>query len=52
MKIVLLDPVGSGIPHLGLLFLSAALKQAGFKDTTFCSIDAASNSFERSEEFF
>ncbi|MBT4596631.1 MAG: radical SAM protein [Candidatus Diapherotrites archaeon] len=52
MKIVLLDPVGSGIPHLGLLFLSAALKQAGFKDTTFCSIDTASNSFERSEEFF
>jgi anaerobic magnesium-protoporphyrin IX monomethyl ester cyclase len=52
MKIVLLDTVGSGIPHLGLLFLSAVLKKAGYNDVVFCSINKSSNSFKRSEEFF
>jgi len=52
MKIVLLDSVGSGIPHLGLLFLSASLKKAGHKDVTFCSINKEASSFERSEKYF
>ena len=52
MKIVLLEPVGTGIPPLGLLYLSACLKKAGFQDITLCSINESAGSFKRSREFF
>lgn len=52
MKIVLHEPVGTGIPPLGLLFLSSSLKKAGFSDITLCSVNESSGSFKRSREFF
>jgi len=52
MKIVLLEPVGTGIPPLGLLFLSACLKKSGINDIVLCSIKSGSSSFERSKEHF
>lgn|GEM_PF-2402634 len=52
MKIVMLEPVGTGIPPLGLLFLSACLKKNGFPDITLCSINSNSKSYERTEKYF
>jgi len=48
MKILFVEPVGSGLPPMGLLYLIPPLKKAGFKDIEFISIKPEDTPYERS----
>jgi len=43
MQIVLIQPDGSGIPPLGLMYLSSVLKQAGYRDIQLADISNSSS---------
>lgn len=52
MKILLVQPSGTGIPHMGLMYISAALKKDGYSDITLCSIQNNPSFPERSYDYY
>jgi len=51
MKIIFVEPVGTGIPALGPMFLSAVLKRDGFNDVELISLTEGNVSKRRSKEY-
>lgn len=52
MKIIFVQPDGSGIPSMGLMSLSAILKEKGYKDIIICDVCEDIPYRERSIDYF
>ncbi len=52
MKIIFVQPQGSGNPSTGIMLLTAILKKKGYKDTTICDICETIPYHERTLKYF
>ena len=52
IKIIFVQPDGSGIPSMGIMSLSAMLKKKGYKDITICDICETIPYHERTLKYF
>lgn len=51
-KILLVQPVSTGQPHMGLMFVSAALKKGGYKNISFVAVNNELGTYKRSKKYF
>ena len=51
-KILLVQPASTTQPPLGLLYISAVLKKAGYVNIKFVAINDELNRYERSTKYF
>lgn len=51
MKVLFVEPVGTGLPPMGVLYLSSALKEHGYKDIKLASVAESEPSYKRSKQY-